>query len=123
MLKTFPAARFAYAFFVVFAVLENWSVLQSLIDSPEYKVLKASAKPPRRQKLRQFESIVNDSNKKAAGMAAVAVMRPISTALHYLEERALTRLMSYLYIACCTRMRRTPVRMPKMHLRQRQSVP
>ena len=85
MLKTFPDTRFAYAFFVVFAVLENWSVLQSLIDSPEYKVLKASAKPPRRQKLRQFESIVNDSNKKAAGMAAVAVMRPISTALHYLE--------------------------------------
>ena len=85
MLKTFPDTRFAYAFFVVYAVLLNWTVLQSLVDSPEYKVLKANAKPSRRAVLRKFELIVGDPNKRNLGNAVVAVMRPISSVLHYLE--------------------------------------
>ena len=85
MLKTFPDTRFAYAFFVVYAVLQNWSVLQAVIDAPEYKLLKSNAKPTRRALLKNFESIICDPTKRAAGTAAVAVMRPISSGLHYLE--------------------------------------
>ena len=85
MIKTFPDTRFAYAFFIIYAPLVNWSVLQSLVDSAEYKLLKTSAKPNRRALLRKFENIVGDPSKKASGVAAVAVMRPISAGLHYLE--------------------------------------
>ena len=65
MLKTFPDTRFAYAFFVVFAVLQNWSVLQAVIDAPEYKLLKSNAKPTRRALLKKFESIICDPTKRA----------------------------------------------------------
>ena len=85
MLKKFPDTRFAYAFFVIYAVILNWSVLQALVDSPEYKLLKSNATPKRRLLLRKFESIVGDPSKKAKGEAAVDVMRPISSGLHYLE--------------------------------------
>ena len=85
MIKTFPDTRFAYAFFIIYSPLMNWSVLQSLIDSAEYKLLKSSSKPSRRALLRKFENIVGDPTKKASGVAAVAIMRPISAGLHYLE--------------------------------------
>ena len=85
MLKTFPDTRFAYAFFVIFAVLENWATIQSLIESDEYKLFKRTAKPGRRELLKKFEKLVGDSETKRKGVAAVGVMRPVSTALHYLE--------------------------------------
>ena len=70
---------------MVYAVLQNWSVLQEVIDAPEYKLLKSNAKPTSRALLKKVESIICDPNKRAAGTAAVAVMRPISPGLHYLE--------------------------------------
>ena len=84
-LKNFPDTRFAYAFFMIFAVIVNWSVLQSLIDSPEWKLLKRNARPKRRALFKRFEQLIGDASNKDTGLAAVKVMRPISSALHYLE--------------------------------------
>ena len=83
--KNFPDTRFAYAFFTIFAVYVNWSVLQQLLESPEYKLLKRSARPERRALLKRFEGIIGDPSKKAKADAAVQVLRPISSGLHYLE--------------------------------------
>ena len=83
--KNFPDTRFAYAFFIIHAIIVNWSVLQQLTESCEYKLLKRNAKPSRRALRRRFESIVGDPSKKAKGEAAVQILRPISSALHYLE--------------------------------------
>ena len=83
--KNFPDTRFAYAFFIIHAIIVNWSVLQQLTESCEYKLLKRNAKPSRRVILKRFESIVGDPSKKAKGEAAVQILRPISSALHYLE--------------------------------------
>ena len=56
--------------------------------------------------LRKFENIVGDPSKKALGVAAVTVMRPISAGLHYLEgddvesvytkDQLLTNIMVYI---------------------------
>ena len=79
MLKTFPDTRFAYAFFVIFAVLENWATIQSLIETDEYKLFKRTAKPGRRELLKKFEKLVGDSETKRKGVAAVGVLRPVSS--------------------------------------------
>ena len=88
-LKTFPDTRFAYAFFMIFSVFANWSNLVQLIDTPEWKLMKRNAsadhKTKRRRAFLKFESLVGSIATKKAAEAAVTVMQPISTALHYLE--------------------------------------
>ena len=88
-LKTFPDTRFAYAFFMVFSVCVNWSVLVTLVDTPEFKLMKRSArdteKTKRRSAFTKFENLIWSGHTKRKAEAAVSLMQPISTSLHYLE--------------------------------------
>ena len=85
-LKIYPDTRFAYAFLMVYAVVVNWSVITVIPDSPEFKVLKRNAKEKRLETLQKFEDLVQTASVKRRGEATVGMMRPISTALHFLES-------------------------------------
>ena len=64
----------------------NWSVITVIPDSPEFKVLKRNAKEKRLETLQKFEDLVQTASVKRRGEATVGMMRPISTALHFLES-------------------------------------
>ena len=88
-LKKFPDTRFAYAFFMIFSVFVNWSVLTALPNTPEFKLMKRAARDTEKSKRRahflKFENLVGSAVNMRGCEAAVALMRPISQALHYLE--------------------------------------
>ena len=88
-LKTFPDTRFAYAYFMIYSVYVNWSCLVNLVDTSEFKLMKTSAKDTEKSKRRshflKFENLVGSNATKKSAEAAVELMSPISSALHYLE--------------------------------------
>ena len=84
-LKMYPDTRFAYAFLMIFSVHINWFVVSNLTQTPEYKVLKRHATTKQKPDFRRFENLVGSTEVMRQGEAAVGVLRPISSSLHYLE--------------------------------------
>ena len=84
-LKMFPDTRFAYAFLMIHSVFVNWFVVSNLPQTQEFKLLKRHATTKQKPDFRLFEDLVGSSETMRQGEAAVGVLRPISSSLHYLE--------------------------------------
>jgi hypothetical protein len=83
--KLFPDTRFAYAVLMLVSVIVNWSLLQQIVETDDYKLCKRHAKPNARRNFKKFEDLVGSVRLKRECEAVRAIMGGMAVALHFLE--------------------------------------
>ncbi|KAK3253561.1 hypothetical protein CYMTET_37194 [Cymbomonas tetramitiformis] len=89
--RVFPLTRFAYCYLMVNICLYNWPVLIDVPKMPEYRLVKAKAMSRKKKDgtscgadFLKFESLLK-GDIKTRGEGVHDLLRPISSALHFLE--------------------------------------
>jgi hypothetical protein len=83
--KLFPDTRFAYALLMLRSVELNWSILQQIVETADFKLCKRHAKPKAKEHFTRFENLVGNLQIKRKCEALRALMGPMSVALHFHE--------------------------------------